>query len=374
LAPLVLVIIVALLRFIGCDLVWNVPPVVLPPFLQATAGDSLVTLSWDPSFCADSYNVKRGTTSGGPYTQISSGTATSHTDSGLTNGTTYYYVVTAVKGWYQLAVENPSNQAQTTPAAVLGRPPGSVLDTGNPLSTNLIGLFLMNEGHDMSLPSFTTNLVDLKAANFSGAALPTWNTDDPSVVFNGGGSLNSYLDADETGGASAFDQLPISQITVVAKVFVNAPLVAAGVCEKNDGNTGPADSGFVFGWDNTGALRLTVEKSTTNMRVATAGSIVVPGNWIQVAFTWDGTPGHGTAADAHLFMNGAEQPKASAADGSGTLGYANATNQPFRIGNASYDPMAGCLNGKMAYLAIYKGRILMPTEINQLDTQLPITY
>jgi hypothetical protein len=133
-----------------------------------------------------------------------------------------------------------------------------------------------------------------------------------------------------------------------------------------------ADSGFVFGWDNTGALRLTVEKSTTNMRVATSGGAAGPGPWMQVAFTWDGTPSHGTAADAHLFLNGVEQPKASAADGSGTLGFANATNQPFRIGNASYDPMAGSLNGKMAYLAIYKARILTPTEMNQLDAGLPI--
>jgi hypothetical protein len=248
-----------------------------------------------------------------------------------------------------------------------------VLDTANPLANNLIGLFLMNEGSG----AFDTNLVDGQPANFSGAALPTWNTADPSVEFKGGASLNSYLSAaGET--TPAFDQLPISQITVVAKVFVNT-LAPAGVCEKNDGNTGAADSGFVFGWDNTGALRLTVEKSTTNMRVATAGGIVVAGQWKQVAFTWDGTPGHGTAADAHLFLNPSptspnqgEQAQATAANGNGTLGYANATNQPFLIWNASYDPMQGSLNGKMAYLAIYKGRILTPAEMNQLDTKLPI--
>jgi hypothetical protein len=52
-------------------------------------------------------------------------------------------------------------------------------------------------------------------------------------VLNGGGNLNSYLNA---GTDLAFDQLPTSKITLVAKVYVNA--VAAGeIAEKNDGNT-----------------------------------------------------------------------------------------------------------------------------------------
>jgi hypothetical protein len=54
------------------------------------------------------------------------------------------------------------------------------------------------------------------------------------------------------------------------------------------------------------------------------------------------------------------------------LGTSNATNQPFRIGNASFDTMAGTLNGKIGYLAVYKGRVLTPSEMNQLDSQLPI--
>jgi hypothetical protein len=91
---------------------------------------------------------------------------------------------------------------------------------------------------------------------------------------------------------------------------------------------------------------------------------------VQVAFTWDGTVG--TAAGAHLFVNGVEQAKVSSSDGSGTLGYANATNQPFRIGNADFD-FPGSLTGKMAYLAVYKGTILSTTEMGQLDAQLPIT-
>ena len=68
-----------------------------PTGLSATAGNTQVSLVWTASSGAVSYKVKRGTTSGGSYTTIATGiTATSYTDTGLTNGTTYYYVVSAV--------------------------------------------------------------------------------------------------------------------------------------------------------------------------------------------------------------------------------------------------------------------------------------
>jgi hypothetical protein len=59
--------------------------------------DTQVSLTWNTVAGAASYNVKRSTTSGGPYTTIQSNvTTTSFTNTGLTNGTTYYYVVSAV--------------------------------------------------------------------------------------------------------------------------------------------------------------------------------------------------------------------------------------------------------------------------------------
>jgi len=85
-----------------------------PTNLTATAGNTQVSLSWTASSGASSYHVKRATVSGGPYTTVGSPTATSFTDSGLNNGTTYFYVVTAVNA---AGESGNSNQASATPQA-----------------------------------------------------------------------------------------------------------------------------------------------------------------------------------------------------------------------------------------------------------------
>ena len=89
-------------------------PPAAPSGLTATQGNQSVSLSWSASSGATSYNVKRGTASGGPYSQVTSVSVTNTTDSGLTNGTTYYYVVTALNTYGE---SGNSNQTSATPAA-----------------------------------------------------------------------------------------------------------------------------------------------------------------------------------------------------------------------------------------------------------------
>lgn len=67
----------------------------MPSGLSATAGNTQISLTWTASNGATGYNVKRSTVSGGAYTKIASPTAASFTDTGLSNGTNYYYVVSA---------------------------------------------------------------------------------------------------------------------------------------------------------------------------------------------------------------------------------------------------------------------------------------
>jgi hypothetical protein len=69
-----------------------------PSGLTASAGQDQVTLSWNTAAGATSYNVYRGTASGGETLLTTGVTGTTYTDTGLTAGTTYYYQVSAVSG------------------------------------------------------------------------------------------------------------------------------------------------------------------------------------------------------------------------------------------------------------------------------------
>lgn len=85
-----------------------------PAGLSASAGNARVNLTWTATSGAASYRVKRATTSGGPYTQVAAPTSAGYNDISLTNGTTYYYVVTAVN---TSGESSNSAQASAKPAA-----------------------------------------------------------------------------------------------------------------------------------------------------------------------------------------------------------------------------------------------------------------
>jgi fibronectin type 3 domain-containing protein len=56
-----------------------------------------VTLHWAASAGATSYNVYRGTTSGGPYDKVGTASTPTFVDTDVESGEVLYYVVTAVK-------------------------------------------------------------------------------------------------------------------------------------------------------------------------------------------------------------------------------------------------------------------------------------
>ena len=104
-------------------------PSAAPTNLTATAGNQQASLAWTASSGATSYYVKRGTASGGPYTTVGTPAGTTYADKNLTNGTAYYYVVTAVSATGESA---NSNQASATPtaAATAPVPPLNLTATG----------------------------------------------------------------------------------------------------------------------------------------------------------------------------------------------------------------------------------------------------
>jgi hypothetical protein len=94
-----------------------IPPPSAPLNLVAMATAGQINLTWSASTGATNYNVKRSTSSGGSggkyYPTIGSTSTTSFTDTNLLNGSTYYYVVSAVDvGGESL---NSSEVSVTTP-------------------------------------------------------------------------------------------------------------------------------------------------------------------------------------------------------------------------------------------------------------------
>ncbi len=94
----------------GCN------PPSAPLTLTATAASGQVTLQWSPPTSGSApYNVYRSLTHGDPYTKIASNLLpTQYIDNNVTNGTTYYYVVTAVN---VCGESGYSNEASATPIA-----------------------------------------------------------------------------------------------------------------------------------------------------------------------------------------------------------------------------------------------------------------
>jgi thermitase len=98
-----------------------------PTGLTATPGNAQITLGWSATLLALTYNVKRGTSLSGPFTTIATmQSATTYTDGGtnsdgsnkLVNGTTYYYVVTAMNAAGESS--NSNTASATSPPTASG--------------------------------------------------------------------------------------------------------------------------------------------------------------------------------------------------------------------------------------------------------------
>ncbi len=89
-----------------------------PTGITATAGNAQVALNWNTVAGATSYKVKRSLSSGTGYVALPGGTtaSTAFNDTGLTNGTTYYYQVSAANGYG----DGPdSSEASATPVSTV---------------------------------------------------------------------------------------------------------------------------------------------------------------------------------------------------------------------------------------------------------------
>ena len=157
--------------------------------LTAAAGNAQITLNWNAYPGATSYNVARSTTSGGECSAgcnylnpLNPSTTASYTDVGLTNGTTYYYVVNAN---YSGGFSGLSNEASATPSG--------------PSSSVAVTVDVFSNSHTMGL--------------IYGGAFPSNTSMHPNILIpvrwggNGSSTYNWQLDTYNAASDNFFEDL-----------------------------------------------------------------------------------------------------------------------------------------------------------------------
>ena len=98
-----------------------------PIDLTSESGNAVVSLSWTGSVGATSYNVKRSTSSSGPFTTIASTVGTTFTDNSVVDCTVYTYVVSALNS----AGESPNSASTGGNPQSVPPVPGTLTATQN---------------------------------------------------------------------------------------------------------------------------------------------------------------------------------------------------------------------------------------------------
>jgi alpha-L-rhamnosidase len=290
-----------------------VPPV----SLTATPGNAQVLLNWSPTLGATNYSILRGTSSGNEtVTLTSSVTTTNYTDTGVTNGDTYFYVVVA-----------------NTTVGASGNSPEAY-------ATPLLGVS----------GSYWTNTVTASAQGWNagtnwstGAAFP--NAPQAVAVINDGIAANQTI--------------ALNQPITVGSLYLGAP----------GGSYTVAASGGTLTLDNTpGAASLielaTSQGDTISAPIANNGSLAITNfsaNTLALSGGISGAAG-GIAVNGSVALSGASAYGGGTAVNSGMLFVNNTTGSgtgagPVIVAGGATLGGAGAIAGAVAVNA---GGTLMP--------------
>lgn len=315
-----------------------VPPSA-PGNVAASSGYLFARVTWNAVSWAANYNIKRSSTSGGPYTTIATNVAgPSYDDSTSVNQSTYYYVVSAVN-----AVGESTNSAQASVTVNvtsfinqtsgnwnnvtwLPSPPGrptsgtaAIIDffNGSPItSTNDMGTFTMNQLRFLG-----------QSVTLGGNALTLGGT-TPSVTVSNGVSATAS-NAITLGAATSFNlggSLTLNGIVSGANSLTKiGGALTFGANNSFTGNTTLGGGSLTYSADNSGVKTLVLGASagetlanavnlnanvnatsvnvqtsnvTNSLNIAAGKSFAVTSSWLQGGLNT-------TQAASHLRASGA---------------------------------------------------------------------
>ncbi len=235
-----------------------------PDSLVARADNGGAVLSWSAATAALTYNVKRSLVSGGPYTTIATGVAgTSYTETGLSNGTAYYYVVSTSN-----SLGESANSAESAATPTIERIRLKLNESGGTLAADVSGRRL--DGATVNSPAWVTGRLN-NALQLSSASSQYLNI--PAGVFD---NVTEYT-------ISAW--VKVTSFSNWARIF--------------DFGTGTTNYMFLVAqYDGTGKMRFATRSTTVTTEQQITASTALPLNtWAHVAVTLSGTTGR-------LYLNG----------------------------------------------------------------------
>ncbi|GMQ57594.1 hypothetical protein AN1V17_19890 [Vallitalea sediminicola] len=217
----------------------------VPINVTTTAGNQTVELSWNGVPDADSYVVKRSTTSGSEYTVIADNiTETTYVDKELTNGTTYYYIVTAKN---KVGESGNSQEISATPNLLPPTTPTNIQSIGKDQTVNL------SWDNVLGADSYI-----IKRSTTQDGTYSTIASDITSTTYEDTGLTNRttyyYMvlaknEAGESANSSKISAIPLNE----------PPASPTGLTVKN------SDKSVNLTWSNTnGAFTYKVKRATTS--------------------------------------------------------------------------------------------------------------
>jgi len=240
-----------------------------PTGLSASANDSMVSLNWNnnPEGDINGYNVYRSLTSGSGYVKINPSLLSNsdYIDNSVSNGTTYYYVVTAVDTSSNQS--GYSSQVSATPhiitdvnilgSWVSGLSHAKENGTGRALvflvhaeynisgvslnsvtygtrtMTKIIDRYLAGSSNGVYAAAYILNDANIVAANSSGTFSPSWTGTPLAVAYSSVFLVN--VDQTVPVGTSASGSGTSNPTTTAALSTNNGDMVIEGAACSNTG-------------------------------------------------------------------------------------------------------------------------------------------
>jgi hypothetical protein len=294
----------------------------VPTQLSAAASNAAVRLSWTATPGATSYLVKRATVNGGSYTTNGAPAFSAFTDSNVTNGTTYYYVVTAVNS---AGVSGNSAQVSAVPV--------------NDLVAHL--KFDETAGATAADSSGNNNTGTL---NNSPARIIPGKVGPAALAFNAASS--QWVTATNSASLNS----PLNAITIVAWIYPNDWSGNRRILQK-----GNSDNQY----------RLLAENGVLKFHLSGVDQVTAPlppvAVWTHLAAVWDG-------GVMTLYTNGIALANLNAA------GLIDSTSDLLYIATKNNSaPSGDRFNGRLDDVRIYN-RALTPGEVATIMTNAPPAF